>query len=79
MSVSVLTSRWIISVFLHVPACAVASESSGNDFEGILQDNKGCNSQIGTVWTKVISMGRTDGPGEDSETDSVTDSKSDSD
>ena len=45
-----MTSRLIIRSFCHtifkVPACAVASESSGNDFEGVLQNDKGCISQF---------------------------------
>ena len=63
----------------------MASESSGNDFEGVLQDDKGCILQFWTVWlneSDIDGSDRTDGYGEiaeDSETYSVTDSKSDTD
>ena len=33
-----------MAIFI-VAASAVASESSGNDYEGVSQDDKGCKSQ----------------------------------
>ncbi len=63
----------------------MASESSGNDFEGVLQNDKGCISQFWTVWlneSDIDGSDRTGGSGEvaeDSETDSVSDNKSDTD
>ena len=73
-----LTSRFIdrsfwVAIFI-VAASAVASESSGNDYEGVSQDDKGCKSQtlnnlnesyVGCLWALAIAK--------------VTDSESDTD
>ena len=78
-----MTSRLNILVFCHaifkVPACAAASESSGNDSEGVLQDDKYCNSQSSVNSLNEIDIDGSDGSGEDSEANSVTDNKSDTD
>ena len=61
----------MITVFCHtifkVHACAVASESSGNDFEWVSQDDKGCNSQT------LNSLYESDVNGSDGSGDSETD------
>ena len=63
-----LTSRFIdrsfwVAIFI-VAASAVASESSGNDYEGVSQDDKGCKSQtlnnlnesyVGCLWALAIA------------------------
>ena len=74
----VLTSRFIVRSFcvaiFIVAASAVASESSGNDFEGVSEDDKGCKSQtlnslnktyVGCLWALAIAK--------------VTDNESDTD
>ena len=60
-----------MAIFI-VAAYAVASESSGNDYEGVSQDDKGCKSQtlnnesyVGCLWALAIAK--------------VTDSESDTD
>ena len=51
-----------MAIFI-VAASAVASESSGNDYEGVSQDDKGCKSQtlnnlnesyVGCLWALAI-------------------------
>ena len=55
----------------------MASESSGNDYEGVSQDDKGCKSQtlnslnesyVGCLWALAIAKVT------DSESDTATDS-----
>ena len=62
-----------MAIFI-VAAYAMASESSGNDYEGVSQDDKGCKSQtlnslnesyVGCLWALAIAK--------------VTDSESDTD
>ena len=62
-----------MAIFI-VAASAVASESSGNDYEGVSQDDKGCKSQtlnnlnesyVECLWALAIAK--------------VTDSESDTD
>ena len=52
-----------MAIFI-VAAYAVASESSGNDYEGVSQDDKGCKSQtlnslnesyVGCLWALAIA------------------------
>ena len=70
------------SVFLSghfiVAAYAVASESSGNDYEGVSQDDKGCKSQtlnylnesyVGCLW--ALAIAKVTDTDSESNTDSV--------
>ena len=68
----IVRSFWV-AIFI-VAAYAVACESSGNDYKGVSQDDKGCKSQtlnslnesyVGCIWALAIAK--------------VTDSESDTD